>query len=143
MRRASPAMNCMNAVDTNILLYARDPRDPRKQSIAISLIDSLNDPVLLWQVACEYAAASRKLEPFGCDRAAVMQDISDLRKLWKTALPSWAVIDRAADLLRSRSISFWDAAIIAGCVEAGVTHCYSEDLSSFGKVEGVEFTNPF
>ena len=55
----------MNAVDTNILLYARDPRNPSKQVAATSLLQSLTDGVLLWQVACEYLAASRKLEAVG------------------------------------------------------------------------------
>lgn len=55
----------MNAVDTNILIYVHDPRDLVKQATATSLITSLTDVVLLWQVACEYLAASRKLEPLG------------------------------------------------------------------------------
>ena len=47
----------MNAVDTNILLYAHDSREIKKQRIAISLIESLVDGVLLWQVASEYLSA--------------------------------------------------------------------------------------
>jgi predicted nucleic acid-binding protein len=58
----------MNAVDTNILIYARDPRDPRKQQSAQDLIATLPDVVLLWQVACEYIAAARKLERLGYDQ---------------------------------------------------------------------------
>ena len=55
----------MNAVDTNVLLYVHDPRDVTKQVTASNLLQSLTDGVLLWQVACEYLAASRKLVPFG------------------------------------------------------------------------------
>lgn len=51
----------MNAVDTNILIYAHDTRYPVKLAIAEALIRTLTDGVLLWQVACEYVAASRKL----------------------------------------------------------------------------------
>jgi predicted nucleic acid-binding protein len=58
----------MNAVDTNILIYVNDSRDPSKREIASSLVASLTDGVLIWQVACEYLAASRKLEPLGYDR---------------------------------------------------------------------------
>ncbi|ELS46026.1 hypothetical protein C789_4169 [Microcystis aeruginosa FACHB-905 = DIANCHI905] len=36
-----------------------------KQAIAASLVANLTEGVLIWQVACEYLAASRKLEPFG------------------------------------------------------------------------------
>jgi hypothetical protein len=43
----------MNAVDTNVLLYVHDPRDLVKQTTTASLVQSLTDGVLLWQVACE------------------------------------------------------------------------------------------
>jgi hypothetical protein len=59
----------MIAVATNVLLYVHDPRDPDKQATAASLMQSLTDGVLIWQIACEYLAASRKLEPFGYSRA--------------------------------------------------------------------------
>lgn len=55
----------MNAVDTNILIYAQDPRDKSKQKIAQQLIAALDDGVLLWQVACEYLSNARKLQSFG------------------------------------------------------------------------------
>ena len=55
----------MNAVDTNVLLYVHDPRGATKQATAANLLQSLTDGVLLWQVTCEYLAASRKLVPFG------------------------------------------------------------------------------
>ena len=85
----------MNAVDTNILFYVHDPRDPAKQATAASLVQSLTDGVLLWQVACEYLAASRKLEPLGYRRSQAWEDIRDLRRVWTTILPSWGVLDRA------------------------------------------------
>jgi predicted nucleic acid-binding protein len=49
----------MNAADTNVLLYVHDTRDATKQATASNLLQSLTDGVLLWQVACEYLAASR------------------------------------------------------------------------------------
>ncbi len=72
---------CMNAVDTNILIYVNDSRDPSKQAIAASLIAGFTDGVLIWQVACEYLAASRKLEPLGYDRAQAYQYIRDLQQV--------------------------------------------------------------
>jgi predicted nucleic acid-binding protein len=69
----------MNAVDTNVLIYSRDPRDPQKQVTANALPASLTDGVLLWQVACEYIAASRKLERFGYDMSQAMADVHDMR----------------------------------------------------------------
>lgn len=55
----------MIAVDTNVLIYACDQADPRRQKIAIDLATSSPDGVLLWQVACEFLSASRKLNKQG------------------------------------------------------------------------------
>lgn len=55
----------MIALDTNVLLYACDRGDPKRQQIAIDLIADSRDGVLLWQVACEFVAASRKLSAQG------------------------------------------------------------------------------
>ncbi len=132
----------MNAVDTNILIYVNDPRDPAKRAIAASLISSLADGVLVWQVACEYLAASRKLEPLGYDRTQAYQYIRDLQQVWYTALPTWAVIDRAEDLMSRFNLSHWDAMIIAACLEANVETLYTEDFGD-ANIEGLKIVNPF
>lgn len=82
----------MNAVDTNVLLYVHDYRDLAKQTTAKALVDSLPDAVLLWQVACEYIAASRKFVPLGYSSDKAWQDIHKLRGLWKVELPTWGVL---------------------------------------------------
>lgn len=60
----------MNAVDTNVLIYARDPRDSVKQEKARALTSNLTDGALLSQVACEFIAASRKLTAVGYTASA-------------------------------------------------------------------------
>ncbi|MFZ1136051.1 MAG: hypothetical protein WAN69_13955, partial [Candidatus Korobacteraceae bacterium] len=74
----------MNAVDTNVLVYAKDPRDPRKQQIAQTLIATMPEGALLWQVACEFLAVSRKLEPFGYSLREAWDDLEELGSTWKT-----------------------------------------------------------
>ncbi len=133
----------MNAADTNVLLYVHDPRDLDKQATAAALLQSFTDGVLLWQVACEYIAASRKLEPFGYSRTQAWEDISDLRRVWTTILPSWGVLERAERLSSSYSLSFWDAMVFAACLEGGVTRLYSEDFVAYLRVDGLEIVNPF
>ena len=133
----------MNAVDTNILIYARDPRDAQKQATAEALVSSMFDGVLLWQVACEYLAASRKLEHFGYDRSQVIADLADMRQVWRTILPTWDVLNRALTLLTKYRLSVWDATLMAACLEGGVTRLYSEDFDSSAQAEGLEIVNPF
>lgn len=133
----------MNAVDTNILFYARDPRDRRKQRVAGELIASLSDGVLLWQVACEFLSASRKLEAYGYASGHAVADILGLRQSWATLLPDWAALDRAERLRTAYSLSFWDAVLIAGCLEAGVRTLYSEDFDAYARIDSLEIVNPF
>src|SRR5258706_247816 len=89
----------MNAVDTNILIYVHDRRNVGKQVIAESLVRTLPRGVLLWQVACEYIAASRKLESFGYSKEKAWQDIHKLRKLWVTHLPTWEMVEQTERFL--------------------------------------------
>ena len=49
----------MIAIDTNVLIYACDQADPRRQNIALDLITDARDGVLLWQVACEFLGFSQ------------------------------------------------------------------------------------
>jgi predicted nucleic acid-binding protein len=133
----------MNAVDTNVLFCAHDSRDPNKQKIAAELIASLNDGALLWQVACEYLWASRKLETLGYSYSEAVEDIRYLRRAWSTVLPDWAALDREHALRDSYSLSFWDALLIATCLEAGLEQLFSEDFSSYGFVDSLRIVNPF
>ena len=133
----------MNAVDTNILIYAHDPRDPRKEQSAQDLIATLPDGVLLWQVACEYIAAARKLEKLGYNSQQAWLDLADLRRLWRPVTPTWQVLARAESLLTQYKLSFWDAMIVAACLEAGVTHLYSEDFDNSAAATGLIVVNPF
>ncbi len=55
--------------------------------IAASVIESLDDGVLLWQVACEYLAVSGKLESQAYSYRDALEDIEDLRLGWDTILP--------------------------------------------------------
>jgi predicted nucleic acid-binding protein len=132
----------MNAVDTNILIYVNDPRDPVKQEIAASLIPTLTEGVLLWQVACEYLAASRKLESLGYVRTQAYQYVRDLQRVWYTALPTWSILDRAENLMRRFSLSHWDSMIVAACLEANVQMLYTEDFG-YSSIDGLGIVNPF
>ena len=60
-----------------------------------------------------------------------------------TALPSWKVLDRAMSLLRRYSLAYWDAMLIAACLEAGVEILYSENFSGYREIDGLKIVNPF
>src|SRR5688572_12540149 len=121
----------MIAVDTNVPIYACDQADPRRQKVALDLITSAQDGVLLWQVACEFLSASRKLNKQGFTATHAWNRLAEFRELLSLVLPSEAILDRGRDVHLTRGASFWDALILAACVEAGVETFYTEDLPGF------------
>jgi predicted nucleic acid-binding protein len=134
----------MNAVDTNVLIYARDPRNPVKHRKARELTAQMPEGGLLWQVACEFIAASRKLTDVGYTQAQAWRELEELRKLWKVILPGEQVLVRAERLTATHNLSFWDSLLVAACMEGGVTRLYTEDFdASLSKATGIEIINPF
>ncbi len=134
----------MNAVDTNVLIYARDPRDAEKHQVARQLTATMRDGGLLWQVACEFIAASRKLTSVGYTQTQAWRELEELPELWTLILPSQNVFIRAEHLASTVKLSFWDAMIVAACQEAGIARLYTEDFdASLSKATGVEIINPF
>ena len=133
----------MIAVDTNVLIYAHDPRDSRKQSVALSILNSLTGGALLLQVACEFVASSRKLEPFGLTQSQARQEIRTLQRAWTCLLPSWDLLDQSRQLTNKYNLSFWDSMIIAACLEAAIERLYSEDFDSYPKIGNLQIVNPF
>lgn len=133
----------MNAIDTNILIYVHDPRDASKQTVAGELVTNLDDGLLLWQTACEFLAASRKLVNYGYSYEQALADVRELMGYWSTAIPTWSVIDRAKSLLARYSLSYWDATLIAAGLEAKATSLYSENFSGYQDIDGLKIVNPF
>ena len=134
----------MNAVDTNVLIYIHDDREPVKQAIAEDLVGQLEDGVLLWQVACEYLAAARKLVPQGYTPEAARQYVDDLRHVWTTAIPTWAVFDRSAGIASRYSLSVWDCLLITACLRSGSRNTLLRRLQRICRdLIGLKIIDPF
>lgn len=132
----------MNAVDTNVLVHAFDESSSAKRRVARELLASLADTVLLWQVACEFIAVSRKSLGHNPDLSPAWARLAEFREVFPLVLPTQAVLDRAVDLQRQSRSQFWDALIYAACLEAGATRLYTEDVPG-GAIAGLEVINPF
>ena len=105
-------------------------------------LDPFGDPA--WDNATRiFSGSYSSVEPLGYSSEASWQGLIDLHDAWTLALPTWEIQSRAQRFMRSHSLSFWDALILAACMEAGVTRLYSEDLSSGGAFESVTIVNPF
>jgi predicted nucleic acid-binding protein len=132
----------MIALDTNVLIYCCDRRDPRRQQVALDLVASASDGILPWQVACEFVAASRKLADQGFTAAAAWQRLAEFLALFPLIIPAPAVLERARALHVEQKWAFWDATLVSACIEAGVGRLYSEDLPG-RRIETLEIVDPF
>jgi predicted nucleic acid-binding protein len=132
----------MNAVDTNVLIYAFDESSAPKREHAQRLLTNLPDGVLLWQVCCEFVAACRKTCEPAAYPALAWDRLSEFQAVFPTVYPTRAVLDRASQLMSRYQSQFWDAMIHASCLEAGVRRLYTEDVPG-AAIEGLEIVNPF
>ncbi|HYI10125.1 MAG TPA: PIN domain-containing protein [Thermoanaerobaculia bacterium] len=133
----------MIAVDTNILIYACDQSDRHRQTIALDLIAASTEGVLLWQVACEFLSAARKLSRQGFTPGQAWSRLMEFRDLLPLVLPTAANLTHARRLHVDHGVSLWDALILAACVDAGVDVLYSEDVPGLQAFPSVRVVNPF
>lgn len=133
----------MTAFDTNVLIYSCDRSDPRRQQRAFELLEACEDGVLLWQVAVEFVAASRKLASQGFTPTHAWARLREFMDVLHFVLPSPRVLDYAQPLHQDKGVSFWDAMVIAACIDCAVETLYSEDLPGGAVESGPEIINPF
>ncbi len=130
-------------LDANILVYTDDHDSPRKQSIALDLVESVragDSGVVSTQVLQEYFVAStRKL---GVPAETARRKIELFSRLNVVVVDLRTIIG-AIDLHRLHRLSFWDALVVRAAADADCTTLYSEDLNPDQRIEGVAVVNPF
>src|SRR5687767_2429636 len=93
----------MNAVDTNVLIYAFDDDEPVKHAKANELLERLaqrpSDTLLLWQVAAEFLAVQRKWQDAGQVTVdEVADDFRSVRNMFPLRLPKVRIFKISAEL---------------------------------------------
>jgi predicted nucleic acid-binding protein len=138
----------MNAVDTNVLVYAFDEDEPLKQAKAQQLLDRLvvnrGATGLLWQVAGEFLGCLRKWEAAGRMSAADAEaSFREITASFPLRLPDASLFPISFELHSRFSLSHWDCLLVAACKQAGVDVLYTEDLDAGTNYDGVRIINPF
>jgi predicted nucleic acid-binding protein len=137
-------MNYMNVIDTNIWIYSYDTRDPKRQVVAQTLTSAPQTLALPWQVGCEFIAASRKLLPLGFDETKAWTALANMKAMATLVLMPIPQLWQEAQFLQKRhALSFWDALLVAACLNAGVSILYTEDMGAPRQIAGLSLVNPF
>ncbi len=130
-------------IDTNIIIYANDSKDRRKQTISLALIKNLmldGNGVISTQVLQEYAHVA--IKKLGQDHSVIMRQITLLGNL-ETVSVTADIVKRSVELQKLYQINFWDAGIIASAEMAGCDSIMTEDLNTGQMYSGIRAINPF
>ena len=130
-------------VDTNILIYAHDPRAGRKHERARQLIERLwrtGEGVLSTQILQELCVNLRR-------KVARPLPIDEIRRLiqdylsWEIVVNTPEAVIEALEIETRYKISFWDALVLQAAESSGAAVLYSEDLATgqtYGTIQVVD-----
>ncbi len=137
-------MTANEFLDTNIVLYAFDDSEPRKQSIAQELLRKAvrAECVISVQVLSEICnTILRKLvvsHPID-----LLRVILDQLEPVPTVSPDERTVRRAVDCRERYGLHFYDGMIVAAAERAGCKKIWSEDLNTGQEYFGIKVENPF
>lgn len=133
-------------LDTNVLVYSFDEREPDKAVKSRGLIEQAlveGRGCTSWQVVQEFlnVALHKWEKPMSAQSARVYlrQTLTPLCRV----MPSPRLWDEAVHVHESTQFRWYDSLIVAAALEAGVQLLYSEDLQDGRRVAGMTIRNPF
>jgi predicted nucleic acid-binding protein len=129
-------------LDTNILVYAADGSDPKKQKKAQAVVKQIRQDgngVISTQVMQEFfAVALRKLKLVPLDAKKLTMTLNDFEVLPMTP----ELVEQGMDLTILHQFSFWDALIVAAAKEGRCSKVLTEDFQAGRRISGVTIENP-
>lgn len=133
-------------IDTNLLVYFFDPRDPVRQNQAdqvLHFLEETNSGYLSVQNLAEFmSVCSRRLAPW-----ITISEAMQKTELWMIAYPvlelTPLIVLEAARGVRDYSLAYYDAQIWATARFNQIPFIFSEDFQDGMVLEGVTFINPF
>lgn len=130
-------------VDTNVLVYAEDPADQRKQLRAREVLRERADGLVLSaQVLSEfYSVVTRRL-PSPMTEADAATAVEQLARYPVVPHDENLVLAGIA-VSRHARLSLWDGLIVAAARAGGCDEILTEDMSSGATIAGALIVNPF
>lgn len=133
----------MKFIDSNVLVYAVDPRDARKQQKAKSIVKSARDQasyVISAQVINEFANVA--LGKLGKSKEDVGKFV-ELFKVIRTVDVRLAWSARALEIMDRYDLQYYDSLLLAAAESLGCDEFVSEDLGDGQLYCGIRAVNPF
>jgi predicted nucleic acid-binding protein len=133
-------------LDTNIFVYAYDPDQNRKQTVALDLIMTLVDEqeaVISYQVVHEFFNVVFRKAAVRMTDADAQQMLADVFHRITVVPSSLALVGEAIRLQERYRLSWYDSLIVSAAQYAGCSTLYSEDLQHGQQFGLVTVRDPF
>src|SRR5580704_4151728 len=130
-------------VDSNVLLYAVDDADRKKQQAARDWRAELwksRRGRTSFQVLSEFYVNAVRKRPSAREEARA--EVRDLLA-WNPVVAEAALLERGWKIQDRYHLSFWDALIVAAAKAALCRYLLTEDLQAGQALDGIEVVNPF
>ena len=133
-------------IDTNVLVYAYDRREPLKQERAIGVLDRLATTArgfLSTQVLAEFfwVTTTKLPDPLTVEEAG--ERVGVYLRCWSIEPITSLIVLEAVRGVREHHLSFWDAQIWATALLTQSNLVVSEDFQNDSIIEGIRFLSPF
>lgn len=129
--------------DTNVLVYSRDPSDPRKRDVARVLIEdaiTADAFVVSAQVLAEFYATTQRRNLLGPAEAL------ELVRFWgqhDMVVTTHEVLMAGVELHQRHSLSVWDALVLQAAIDARCDVLLTEDFQQGRLFGALTVQNPF
>jgi predicted nucleic acid-binding protein len=130
-------------VDSNVLLYAVDKADARKQELARFWLSELwrsRRGRLSFQVLAEFYVNAVRMQPHSREDARA--EVRDLLA-WNPVVADGPLVEHAWKMQDRYQLSYWDALIVSAAKSASCRFLLTEDLQNGQDLDGIEVVNPF
>lgn len=138
-------MPARSFLDTNILVYAYDVREPVKHARAQDVLKQgieEETAVLSVQVIGEFfTVVTRRIpNPLSIEET---EEVLNLLGILPIIDLDFRMVRHAIEIHRRHAIAYWDALIVAAAHRAECSQILTEDLNAGQSYEGVAVVNPF
>ena len=133
----------MTFIDTNVVVYASDPSDSRKNELAVEILADAFDNdqyVISSQVLNEFVnTALNKLKKSDEEVVGHLRQLKTMRVVPVSA--EW--LERAVEIRSRYDLQFYDSLLLAAAEALGCDEFLTEDLNDGQMYGSVKAVNPF
>lgn len=133
-------------IDTNVILYTYDYRDPTRKQRASDLLivlERINAGIFSVQTLSEFMnVATRTTNPI-IESSDILYQLQHLINLFPVIPLTQNIVFEATRCVKDHKLSYYDAQIWAAAKVNQIPVIFSEDFQDGQTIEGVRFVNPF